>query len=92
MSGEYTEINEGYQKEFNDANKLNKTKRKIINKSLDYYKDNLEYCRDRNNKYNEENREQINKNAMSRYYWHKSWGGDYNSHFSLLRISLDAFK
>ena len=89
---EYQEINEGYNKEFNDDNKLNKMKRRDIERSLDYYKDNLEYCRNRNSEYNEKNRERIRENATRRYYWHRSWGGDAFCQFSLLKISLEAFK
>lgn len=81
-----------YIKEFNDGNNLNKTKRGHINKTLQYYKDNLEHCRERQQEYAEENREIIRKQSNRRYHWHRSWGGDSDCQFSLLRISLEAFK
>ena len=78
-------------KDFNDANKLNKTKRSQIDHSLQYYKDNYEYCRKRNFIYASNNKQKNRDYANRRYYWHRSWGGDFDCQFSLLRISLDAF-
>ena len=92
MSQPYEEMNEGYTQVFNDDNKLNKSTRPHIDKSLRWYRKNLEYARDRANKYNLEHREETALLSRNRYHWHRSWGGDTHCQFSLLRISLEAFK
>ena len=52
-------IGKEYEKHFNDIHKLNRTKRKDIDRMIDYYKDNLEERRTYNRNYYQENKEYL---------------------------------
>lgn len=80
--------------DFNDDNKLNKTKRYLINQSRQYHQDNLESERARKYQYWLDNKEKMKELARRNYAAHRSWGGNGKDgkEGSLLRVSIAVFQ
>ena len=88
-------IGKEYEKHFNDIHKINITKRKDINRMIEYYKDNLELRRTYNQNYYKENKEKLKERNRQLKEWRRSWGWeDYTNcgcSCNLLMCSVEVF-